>query len=77
MDIKILLDNKKRQSIIQSLIKKFSINLIIDPQTSHLSPGNLIKFNYIYDENKILQDRAFFQLKTRGFNEIFESSTKS
>jgi len=61
LDIKILLDNKKRQSIIQSLIKKFSINLIIDPQTSHLSPGNLIKFNYIYDENKILQEDNFLK----------------
>ena len=39
-----------------SLIKKFQINPIIDLKNSYISPGQFIKFNYIFYENKITLD---------------------
>jgi len=43
------------------LTKKFSINLVIDPKSSMLTPGQFIKLNYIYDKNKILPDVDFLK----------------
>ena len=59
LDIKITLNEKQRINIIKSLIKEFKINPIIDPQNSQLSPGNFVKFNYIFDENNISLDEDF------------------
>ena len=61
LNIKILLNEKKRLSIIESLITKFNISPIIDPVTSQLSPGNFVKFNYIFDENRISVDDNFLE----------------
>lgn len=59
LEIKIILTETKRLTIIESLVKKFAINSILDPQSSQLSPGNFIKFNYIFDEYKISTDKDF------------------
>lgn len=59
LEIKIILNEKKRINIVESLIKNYQINLILNPTTSHLSPGNFLKFNYIFDENKISPDGDF------------------
>ena len=59
LDIKIILNESKRINIIESLIKKFQINLSLNPDLSPLTPGHFIKFNYIFDENKISFDEDF------------------
>jgi len=59
LDIKIILNEKKRQNIITSLIEKFTINMIIDQETSKLTPGNFIKFNYIFDKSQISLNENF------------------
>ena len=52
-------------SIINFLLKKFGIEKIIDPKISQLTPGNFIKFNYIFDEKKIMPNKDFLKnLKT-------------
>ena len=61
LDIKIILNEKERLAITQSLIKKFEINSINNPKNSQLSPGNFIKFNYIFDENNISFDGEFLK----------------
>jgi DNA polymerase-3 subunit delta' len=61
LDIKIILNESKRINIIESLIKKFQINLSLDPELSLLSPGHFIKFNYIFYENKISLDEDFIK----------------
>ena len=61
LEIKIILSEKKRLTIIDSLIKKFGINLTLDPKSSQLSPGYFIKFNYIFDEYKISPDKDFLK----------------
>ena len=53
LDIKIILNEKKRQDIINALVEKYTINMILDPKTSKLTPGNFIKFNYIFEKNQI------------------------
>ena len=59
LEIKIILDEEKRSGIIDSLIKKYKINLVIDPKSSQLTPGNYIKFNYIFEENNIFIEKNF------------------
>ena len=53
LDIKIILSENKRKLIINSLVKKFDISLKIDPVSSYLSPGLLIKYNCILEKYKI------------------------
>jgi hypothetical protein len=47
------LNEHKRKIILESLIKKLNVDLVIDPIKSQLTPGNFIKFNYFFEENKI------------------------
>jgi DNA polymerase III delta prime subunit len=61
LDIKIILNEQKKINITNSLIKKFNINLTIDPINSQLTPGNFIKFNYIFHENLIKLDDDFIK----------------
>lgn len=61
IDIKINLNEEKRQKIISSLVNEFDINVVIDPISSKLSPGHFIKFNYIYADNKISTDQDFIK----------------
>ncbi len=61
LEIKIILSEKKRFTIIQELIKKFKINPILDPKSSQLSPGYYVKFNYFFDEHKISLDKDFLK----------------
>ena len=53
LNINIILNELKRKIILDSLIKKFNVDLVIDPIKSQLTPGNFIKFNYFFEENKI------------------------
>ena len=59
LEIKLILNEKKRLNIIECLIKKFDTKVIIDPKIYQLTPGNFIKFNYIFDENKISLNNNF------------------
>jgi DNA polymerase III subunit delta' len=53
LEIKIILNKQMKKDITKSLINFFSINLIINPEDSHLTPGNFIKYNYVYDKYNI------------------------
>ena len=61
LDIQVFLKEKNRQDIISSLIKKFSITSEINLKTSKLTPGQFIKFNHIYDDNKISFEDDFLK----------------
>ncbi len=54
LEIKIILNQKQRLSIIENLINLFNIDLVLDPKNLQLSPGNFIKFNFICKEYDIL-----------------------
>ena len=59
LDIKVILNEKKKINVIESLLKRHNINPILDSKTSQLTPGNFIKFNYIFDEYKISPNEDF------------------
>ena len=61
LDIKVILNEKKKVNIIESLLKRYNINPILDPKNSQLTPGNFIKFNYIFDEYKISPNEDFLK----------------
>ena len=68
LDFKVILSEHKRLGIINSLIKKFNINSIIDPITSQLTPGNFIKFNHICEANKIMPNANYLMNLTLLLN---------
>lgn len=61
LEIKIILNEMQRLNIINFLIKKFDIDILIDPKSSNLTPGNFIKFNYIFKENQISPNEDFLK----------------
>ncbi len=50
LEIKIILNENERIKIIQKLIKFYNIEAVLDPELSKLTPGNFLKFNYVFDE---------------------------
>ena len=59
LEIKIILNEKQRLKIIEKLINFHKLDLILDPKSSQLSPGNFIKFNFICQEYDILPTNNF------------------
>ncbi len=53
LEIKLLLNDKERDSIISSLIEFFDQKTIIDKNLVKITPGNFLKFNYLLNEKKI------------------------
>ncbi len=50
LEIKIIYNENERVKIIKELTKFFNIDTILDPEQSKLTPGNFLKFNYIFDK---------------------------
>ena len=59
LEIKIILNEQQRLEIINKLIGFYKLDLILDPKTSQLSPGNFVKFNYLCKEYDILPTDNF------------------
>ena len=53
IEIKIILNEKTRVNIIKSLIDIHNLTPALDIDSSKLSPGNFIKFDYLLSEHKI------------------------
>ena len=68
LEIKIILSEGKRLEIIEKLAHSFKLQLILDPETSQLSPGNFIKYNYICEEYGILPKNDFVENLTLLLN---------
>ena len=61
LEINIILNEKQRIEIINKLVNFYKIDLILNPKTSQLSPGNFIKFNYFCKEHDILPTNNFVE----------------
>ncbi len=59
IELKIILTEKKRVEIINNLVKFYNIETVIDPVNLKLTPGNFIKFNYIFKEYNISINNEF------------------
>ncbi len=61
LEIKIILKEKQRLEIIDKLVNFYKLDLILDPKTSQLSPGNFVKFNFICKEYDISLSNDFIK----------------
>jgi len=68
LEIKIILNEGNRLEIIDKLVHSFKLQLILDPETSQLSPGNFIKYNYLCKEYEILPENDFVENLTLLLN---------
>ena len=59
LEVKIILSEKQRLEIIHKLVNLHKLDLILDPKSSQLSPGNFVKFNFICREYDILPTNNF------------------
>ncbi len=59
LEVKIILNANERIKIIKELINFYNIEVILDPESSQLTPGNFLKFNYAFDEYDILYTNNF------------------
>ena len=59
LEMKIILDENKRIEIISQLVNFYNLKIILNPNQSRLTPGNFLKFNYIFHENKISLNNDF------------------
>jgi DNA polymerase-3 subunit delta' len=59
LEIKIILDESKRIEIITKLVNFYKLKTVLDPNQSKLTPGNFLKFNHIFHENKISLNSDF------------------
>jgi len=59
LQVKIILNEKKRLEIINKLVNLHKLDLILDPKSSQLSPGSFVKFNFICKEYDILPTNNF------------------
>ena len=59
LEVKIILNEKQRLEIINKLVNLHKLNLILDPKSSQLSPGNFVKFNFICNEYDISPTNNF------------------
>ena len=59
LEIKIILKEKERLEVIDHLKNNHKLEIILDPESSMLTPGNFVKFNYICTEYNILPTGDF------------------
>ena len=68
VELKIILNEEQRLHIINKLIDYFKIELVLDPNSSQLSPGNFVIFNNICKEYNILPSNDFMKNLTLLLN---------
>ena len=61
LEIKIILNQSQRLDIINKLVDSFKLELILDPKSTQLSPGNFVKFNHICKEYDISLSNNFIE----------------
>ena len=68
LEIKIFLNEYNRKKIIDSLIKNLDIELNFNLQNLNLTPGNFLKFNYLFKECNISLEGDFIKNLTLLLN---------
>lgn len=61
LEYKIILSENKKKEIIDQLVKLHNIQKVLDPKLSKLTPGNFLKYNYIFNELNISVDNKFLE----------------
>ena len=68
IEIKIFLDESQRLEIIDKLVSYYKLDLVLNPKSSQLSPGNFVKYNHICKEHDILPTNDFVESLTLLIN---------
>ena len=68
LEVKIILNENERIKIIKELINFYNIEVILEPESSKLTPGNFLKFNYVFDELNISQTDNFIDNLSKLLN---------
>ena len=68
LEVKIILNENERIKIIKELINFYNIEVILEPESSKLTPGNFLKFNYVFDELNISQSNNFIDNLSKLLN---------
>ena len=68
LEIKIILTESQRLEIIDKLVSLFKLELVLDPKSSMLSPGNFVKFNHICKEYDISLSNNFIENLSKLLN---------
>ena len=68
IEIKIFLDESQRLEIIDKLVSYYKLDLVLNPKSSQLSPGNFVKYNHICKEHDILPTNDFVENLTLLIN---------
>ena len=61
IEIKIMINNKDRLSISSSLLKYFNQDRIFDENLVSSTPGNFLRFNYIFNNNSLDTNEKFLK----------------
>ena len=76
LDIKINLNMETKNQILSLLIEYFKQEIILNPNFVNISPGNFLKYNFFFSQNKIEINNSFlknlnllinFQKKNKDF----------
>ena len=68
VEIKIILNENERLKIINELADLHKLEILLDPKSSKLSPGNFIKFNFICNEYNISPSDDFLENLSKILN---------
>ena len=68
IEIKFFLDESQRLEIIDKLVSYYKLDLVLNPKSSQLSPGNFVKYNHICKEHDILPTNDFVENLTLLIN---------
>ncbi len=61
LEFKIILNKDQNKNIIKSLTDHYNQKIVLNEELINISPGNFIKFNFIFDQNKISFDKSFLE----------------
>lgn len=65
LETKVIVNNETKLKILSYLVDFYNQELVLDSKTFNLSPGNLIKFNFIFSKHNIDMNKSFLDnLKT-------------
>lgn len=68
LEIRIILKEKERLSIIENLINFYKLDVVLDRNNSRLTPGNFIKYNHVCIEYDINLSNNFLKNLSILFN---------
>ena len=68
IEFKIIINQNSRDKIIKFLMNYHKVNSVFEDDFITVSPGNFLKFNYIFEKNKIENNNEFLSILNKLIN---------